>query len=63
MLIGDIVDDEITDLDLHPGFEIWVLFHFLIDERDRFGRNVTAVVVEALKLMQEGEKSVSNPTA
>jgi|JI6StandDraft_1071083.scaffolds.fasta_scaffold227900_2 hypothetical protein len=62
MLIGNVVEDEIADLDLHSGFKIWVLLHFLIDERDRFGGNVAAVVVEALKLMQEGEESVSNST-
>jgi len=40
-----------------------MFFHFLFNKRDRFGRDITAEVVEAGKLPQEGKEGVTHATS
>lgn len=63
MLVGDLIFDQITDSNLHSGLEFFVLLHFLVDEVDGLGRDVAAVVVEALELSEKWKESVADSAA
>ena len=59
-MVGNLIFDQVAYFHVKSLFKLFVFFHLLLNEGNCFSRNITTIIIKALKLSQKWKYGVAN---